>query len=234
MRCTITSDKAEHSQKGVRMTELPFRKELSKELLQALRAEGFTGSGTTLRRITKPLIHVFNIQAGTGRFAGSFFLNLGVHLEHLQLPGGSLLSSAEKITAAECLFSMRIAPPHREASWRYPNTEERMSKLLAEIHEEWVTHGRAFFDCYSFPESFEQLINECNPVTTDPYRLVLNARIALRLGDLQRAVAFAQNVLNRLGVWEVFRCESLSLIQEARNAGYLDPSEIRKQLNWPV
>jgi len=54
------------------------------------------------------------------------------------------------------------------------------------------------------------------------------------LGDLQRATAFAQNVLNRLGVWEVFRSECLLLIQDARNAGHPDPLEIRKQIGWPV
>jgi hypothetical protein len=215
------------------MTEHPFRKKLSKELFSVLRAEGFKGSGATLRRNSKPLIHVFNIQAGTKLYAGGCFINLGVHLEGLQLPGGSLLASAEKITEPECLFRTRIDPPRGEPSWRYPTDEGSMNKLLAEIQEEWVNHGRAFFDSYSYPESFEKLINECNLVTTDAYRLVLNARIALRLGDLPRAVAFAQNVLNRLGVWEVFRSECLLLMQDAKDAGYFGPAESRKQLNWP-
>jgi len=84
------------------MAEHPFRKFLAKELFPVLRAEGFKGSGTTLRRTAKPLIHVFNIQAGTNLYANCCFINLGLHIESLQMPGGGPLVSAERIMEYEC------------------------------------------------------------------------------------------------------------------------------------
>lgn len=42
--------------------EHAFRKALPRALWRTLRADGFNGSGNTLRRVALPLVHVFNIQ----------------------------------------------------------------------------------------------------------------------------------------------------------------------------
>lgn len=51
-----------------------FLRLLSKHFYPLIRAEGFKGSGSTLRRIDGPLLHIINIQGSSA--ADGFYVNL--------------------------------------------------------------------------------------------------------------------------------------------------------------
>ena len=99
------------------ITRTTFLKLLTKQLFPVLKAEGFEGSGQTLRRIRGPVVHVFNVQAASGGKA--CYLNLGAHFDFLPGEGGSFVPTAE-IEEAHCIFRDRIDPPPGEAfGWAY-------------------------------------------------------------------------------------------------------------------
>lgn len=68
------------------MDRTTFMKALGARLYPILRANGFKGSGATLRRIKEPIVHVFNVQGSAG--SAQCYLNLGAHLTFLPGAGG--------------------------------------------------------------------------------------------------------------------------------------------------
>src|SRR5262245_59375256 len=97
--------------------EHAFRRNLQKSLWRALRAEGFSGSGNTLRRLDLPIIHVFNIQGSPP--GGSCYLNLGSHLAFLPAEGGEAVAPADMLEY-HCAFRGRVEPaPGPAFGWAY-------------------------------------------------------------------------------------------------------------------
>ena len=90
------------------MTRTAFLKLLTRHLYPVLKAEGFEGSGQTLRRIRGPIVHVFNVQGASGGKA--CYLNLGAHYDFLPCEGGAFVPPAE-IEESHCVFRERIDPP---------------------------------------------------------------------------------------------------------------------------
>lgn len=169
---------------------------LSKHLYPVLRAEGFKGSGTTLRRARGPVVHVFNVQGSSG--SQHCYLNLGAHLTFLPAEGG-LPVVPDKLEESHCVFRGRIHPPPGPGfGWVYGDSEEDALESVAFIVSEWPLLGHAFFTPYeSFPESFEALISLAQPDAVQPRMCLHYARIAVELGQSDAALAFARSGLER-------------------------------------
>jgi hypothetical protein len=171
---------------------------LSKHLYPILRAEGFKGSGTTLRRINGQVIHVFHVQGSSS--GTQCYLNLGVHLSFLPTAGGAVVPP-EKIEEPHCVFRERMEPPPGpQFGWAYCGTVEEALTNVEFIVSEWLSLGRAFFGRYkSFPESFAALVSQVPPSSIHPAHCLHYARIATELGQIEAAAAFAKSGLERAG-----------------------------------
>ena len=164
-----------------------FLKVLADRFYPVLRDQGFQGSGTTLRRVQEPLVHVVNIQGSSS--ADGFYVNLGAHLLFLPKEGGGS-AVAGTLEESECAFRGRIDPSNTIGRWPYARTS--IEKLL----KEWPRQGEAFFRQYSvFPDDFRKLVEAALVSAPRPYDGLKYARIAARLGARAEAVTIAQRAL---------------------------------------
>jgi hypothetical protein len=178
---------------GNRLDRTTFTKLLAARLYPLLRAEGFRGSGTTLRRLSPQTVHVFNVQGSTG--AVRCYLNLGCHFGFLPVIGGGELSA---ISESQCAFRARIeSPPEQPFGWYYGQSEPEAVANVNRIIEEWPRQARRFFDQHAYPEGLAKLVADALPTQTHPAQLLLLGRIAVHLGQAQRAAEFSNAALAR-------------------------------------
>ena len=173
-----------------------FAKLLATRLYPVLRAEGFRGSGATLRRIAGPVVHVFNLQGSVG--GQRCYLNLGAHV--LLLPHGEGdAPDPKKIMEYDCLFRDRLEPPvAHPQGWLYGDSEEAAESMAALVVEAWHRQAAPFFARYAtYPGDFDRLVNELDADGLHPGRCLDMARLAMHLGFSSRAAAIAQSALPR-------------------------------------
>jgi hypothetical protein len=164
-----------------------FLKVLAERFYPVLRDQGFKGSGTTLRRVREPVIHVVNIQGSSS--ADGFYVNLGAHLDFLPTEGGGSVGPGQ-LHEADCAFRDRIDPPPKLRRWPYARTS--VGKLLSE----WERQGPAFFEKYSvFPDDFRVIVEAAVATPPAPYDGLKYARIASHLGLRDQAAALARVAL---------------------------------------
>jgi hypothetical protein len=173
------------------MDRSSFLKLLAKEFYPVLRAEGFRGSGTTVRRIDEPLIHVFNVQGSSS--GGRFYMNLGAHLSFLPPEGGQAIAPA-LLQEAHCIFRDRIDPPTgQQFGWAYGKTPEEAAEIVEFIISEWQRQAQPFFQRYgTYPASFLSLLSQVNRDEIHPRTSLHYSRIADHLGMIDRAITFAK------------------------------------------
>lgn len=178
------------------MTRSAFLKLLARHLYPVLKAEGFEGTGQTLRRVRGPLVHVFNVQGASGGKA--CYLNLGAHYDFLPCEGGAFVLPAE-IEESHCVFRERIEPPPGAAfGWAYGPDPASAEENVAFIVSEWARQGHAFFAEHdAYPASCERLLQQAEPDAIHPARTLILARIARHLGDTARARALVRSGLAR-------------------------------------
>jgi hypothetical protein len=178
------------------MDRSQFIKALAGRLYPILRAEGFRGSGTTLRRTNAPVVHVFNVQGSSS--GARCYVNLGAHLLFLPTAGGGEPDAAT-LKEYECVFRERIDPPPGSAfGWSYGETAEEMHETIELVCEYWTLFGQSFFNRYSeYPQSFVSLLNEVDASKVHPMDLLNFARIASHLGDRVRCASLAKEGLKR-------------------------------------
>lgn len=171
-----------------------FTKILTEDFYPLLRKEGFKGSGSTLRRINGPLIHVFNVQGSSG--GERCYINLGAHLAFLSPPR----VVPAKIAHYECHFRDRIEPVEQERfGWPYGESDRDALANVEDISRAWLSQGHAFFARYdSYPESFVPLVQEFSVLRHHYGSFLVMVNIARRLGLEQRAVEIAQEGLSIL------------------------------------
>ena len=169
-----------------------FTRLLAKSFYPMLRDEGFKGSGTTLRRIRGPLLHVFNLQGSSG--GKGFYVNLGAHLEFL---GGGDLNNVRE---SGCAFRCRMDPAdNRALRWSYPGNEREAGPAINLLASAWTKSGQAFFTRYAaYPESFEQLLASAESSTMRPTEVLTYARISRQLGHQGRANKMVREALPRV------------------------------------
>jgi Domain of unknown function (DUF4304) len=173
-----------------------FLRLVSQRLYPALRATGFRGSGTTLRRIDVPVVHVFNVQGGSA--GNEFFVNLGATLTNLQMHGVTP-TSACTLKEYQCVFRERVDPPAQpNRAWPYPHSDAEAEQTLndlstqyAAIAEPWLAlHGK-------WPESFVDLVEAGDALEPPAAHMLVLARIALVLHRTQRAGLLGRAALER-------------------------------------
>jgi hypothetical protein len=168
-----------------------FPKALQQRLWPVLRAEGFVGSGTTLRRFRGTVVHVFNIQgSSTG---ARCYLNLGAHLDFLPAEGG-LSIEPKKLTESHCAFRGRIDPPPGAAfGWAYLDDVVAAQESIEFAVEAWRIEGRPFFEVYAeYPDAFRALVNKASAAELHPRSTLTYGRIALQLREVRRAEELAR------------------------------------------
>ncbi len=171
-------------------------KSLSAQLYPILRAEGFKGSGNTLRRVNDQVVHVFNVQGSSG--GETCYLNLGAHLTFLPMPGGGE-PDAKTLKECECVFRDRFDPPAGSGfGWSYGHNQDELNETVAYIRDHWSIYAHPFFDRYSrFPDSFVRLVDDVDSSAVHPIELLTLARIAARVHKITRAQSLAQDALRR-------------------------------------
>ncbi len=193
------------------MNTQAFTKLLSRHLYPVLRADGFRGSGATLRRISGPLVHVFNVQgSSTGNRC---YLNLGAHLSFLS---PSCDWKPEKFLEYQCAFRSRIEPPTDQSlGWSYELGEANALAIVAA----WESQGKPFFERYaSYPNQFSRLVAEFVPEEAHPAVCLTMARIATQLGLQTNATSIAESGLRRVGAQATGLRHSLSQMLAGNNA----------------
>ncbi len=176
------------------MDRTAFLRLLSRQLFPQLRADGFAGSGSTLRRSIGPVLQVFNVQGSTD--ATSFFVNLGATLLPL-VPGPEPVAS--EVKEYQCIFRARLHPsdPPRQA-WAYGETEDDAADVAARLHDAYRTRGRAWFDDHGgAPGSLRRRIEDPAAMALHPAHVLSMARIAEQIGDIDRCRQLASEGLRR-------------------------------------
>ena len=172
-----------------------FLKALAEKFYPSLRAESFRGSGTTLRRVQEPVIHVVNIQGSSS--AAGFYVNLGAHLAFLPMEGGGPCVPT-RLKEYECAFRDRIDPPPGAppGTWSYGRSVAEAEAIIDELIQEWGRQGQAFFKRYSqFPDGFADLVQVAVASPPHPRDGLKYARIAVRLGLREQAISLASQAL---------------------------------------
>ena len=119
-----------------------FTSLLSKHLYPRLRAEGFRGSGTTLRRVEEPVVEVFNVQGSSG--GDRCYFNLGLHLTFLPAEGGQLVAPRD-LSESHCAFRARIDPPAgQQFGWSYGSSESEAESNASRAVLEWERQAKPF------------------------------------------------------------------------------------------
>ncbi|MBB3914823.1 DUF4304 domain-containing protein [Rhizobium fabae] len=196
------------------MNKSAFLKLLATHLYPVLRAEGFKGSGQTLRRIQAPVVHVFNVQSS--RDGSHCYLNLGAHLTFLPWEGGSS-GEPNLISEAHCVFRDRMQPPPGPGhGWSYCSSPQEAEENVRFIVSEWERTGRAFFQRYThYPDCFKRLLESESPERISPRAALHLARIAVELSDQDRARTFIKSGLAQASERAtILKSELMSLAQK--------------------
>jgi hypothetical protein len=114
-----------------------------------LRAEGFTGSGRTFRRIRNDQIHVVNIQGSS--YGGQFAVNLAI--QPIEIP--DVLGNdpdSKKITESACEFRRRLSESGADQWWSYDDLTS-LEKAMNNAAKVYETYGRPAFEAMSMQPS---------------------------------------------------------------------------------
>ena len=119
-------------------------------LAPILREDGFTGSGSTFRRLTDGWVQVVNVQGA--RQGGSFAINLATHpLAVPDIEGKD--PDPKKITQELCEFRRRLSEDEADQWWKYEQTEESMASAMKAAASVYQNVGRVLLAGISGPSS---------------------------------------------------------------------------------
>jgi hypothetical protein len=185
-----------------------FLAQIKQVFVPVLKADGFTGSGNTYRRVTGDVIHVLTLQGSVS--GGRCCVCLGIHLSFL--PGQGSLSAPDPkiIDVPDCEFSSRLTPlGQSDAWWPYGVSEDEARESAESICRLYQQIGAPYFQRFStFPEDFTRVTPAMLTAGGElPFpsggtfvQLALAlARIAQRVGRVEDARQFAETGLERVG-----------------------------------
>lgn len=184
-----------------------FQDALGRTLLPMLRADGFTGSGQTMRRLITPVIQVINIQGS--RYGGSCCVNLGLHLQFLPTSLGEV-PKFKTFTEPLCWFRRRLAQENESDHWwEYGSSEAEACSSASDLVATYSERGAPHFARWTeFPGRFLEVTVErlaqgdhgCLPARLTAVSAALAmARIHAHLANADLARAFASFGLANLG-----------------------------------
>ena len=178
------------------MDRKSFLKLLRELYFPELRGIGFKGSGTTLRRINEPVIHVVNIQ-GSSSFE-TCYVNLGAHLTFLPTEGGGSFIP-NKIKEYECSFRKRVVPPSDSSHpgcWPYGHNEKQARSVIEQLVVAWKNQGERFFSALSsYPQDFTRIVRNAILDPPHPRDALTFGRIGMELGMHEEAEVIAKHAL---------------------------------------
>lgn len=115
---------------------------LRNHFVPSLRADGFSGSGRTFRRVSDGWVQVINVQGS--RYGGQFAVNLGLQpLSIFHVLGEA--PDPKKITESLCEFRRRLSDSGADQWWAYEPTQESMNEAAREACAVYETIGRDLF-----------------------------------------------------------------------------------------
>lgn len=180
-------------------TPLRLESSIKEHLAPILRADGFSGSGRTYRRVVGDLIHVVNVQGS--RYGGQFAINLAIHPTCIPDVLGEL-PDPKKITEAQCEFRRRLTDSGSDQWWSYENSPESMVAAVKAAANVYNVVGRkilAPFTSESSPlhvvtaESFERSQPNFHGFASTKVRMALAlARFRKAKGHTEAAHEFAK------------------------------------------
>ena len=199
------------------MNHAVFTSLLASRLYPLLRAEGFRGTGSTLRRVNAPVVHIFNVQAAST--ADRCYLNLGAHLTFLPPEGGQVVEP-QHMKENHCAFRTRVNPPQDQAfGWSYGASEAETRANVERVLEAWKKQAKPYFASYGdFPAGFLTLIAGATPATAHPANALTLARVALELGNREAAKALVSAALERISPGATGLQYDLTQVLRAANA----------------
>ena len=114
-------------------------------LAPILRADGFSGSGRTFRRVVGDWIHVVNVQGS--RYGGQFAVNLAVQPTAIPDVRGNT-PDPKKITEELCEFRRRMSESEarQDKWWKHAPTAESMTEAMREAAAMYIQVGRRLLD----------------------------------------------------------------------------------------
>lgn len=184
-----------------------FQKLLKREFHPVLRAEGFKGSGATLRRMVGERVDVVNVQGS--QWGGRCYVNLGVHFRFLPDSCGKQVDPA-KVLEFHCVFRSRMDhPPTRKkpvecSEWAYGEDDAAAERSVRDMVELFRNSGAAYFQCF---EPFPGALTRITPADIDtgeyqrlpPFKhygkeivALFLARVMKHLGHVPKCRAFAR------------------------------------------
>ena len=115
-----------------------------------LRADGFTGSGRTFRRVTGDFVQVLNVQGS--QTGGQFAINLGI--QPLRIPDvRGEKTDPKKITEVLCEFRRRLSESGADQWWKYGATQESMNDAMSAAAAVYRSKGREILEGFESPAS---------------------------------------------------------------------------------
>lgn len=162
-----------------------------------LRADGFTGSGRTFRRVRNGQIQVINVQGS--RYGGEFAVNLAIQPIGIPDVLGNI-PDVKTISVSKCELRRRLSESGEDQWWRYDD-QASLEHAVDDARKVYEAHGRVLFQAMSTSPSpldtitVEQLAD--GPVrlygfaTTKVRLTLLLARLRETEGRISDAVSFA-------------------------------------------
>ncbi|MGZ3239487.1 MAG: DUF4304 domain-containing protein [Burkholderiaceae bacterium] len=194
---------------------------IKEHLAPLLRADGFTGSGRTFRRIVGDFIQVVNVQGS--RYGGQFAINLGIQPICVFDVLGQV-PDKKKITESLCEFRRRLSASGADQWWKHDTTKESMDSAVKAAAVVYCEKGRQFLggcEGTSSPfhlitaEAFEQGNYNLNGFGSTVVRITLVlARFRKAQGRFEEAKEFARVGLTAVGNASALRRELESLCAE--------------------
>ena len=180
-----------------------FRTQLRTKLAPLLRAEGFSGSGVTFRRVRGEVIQLLHVQGS--RYGDSCCVELCVHLTFLPTKLNHP-ADPKNIRFADCEFRRRLAPEgESDYWWAYGSNEVEAAGSVARLVDSVQHSALPHFDRFgNFPGWFEGITPQV--IASDSYgdfgvlpgdltvarAALAMARIAAHLGRPEHAQEFAE------------------------------------------
>jgi len=185
-----------------------FHNQIKQVFIPVLKADGFSGSGNTYRRVRGDVIHVVALQGSVN--GERCCVCLGIHLSFLPGSGAPTTSDPTKIEEPDCEFRTRLTPSGQsDAWWPYGTTESEAKESAESICSLYQQIGAPYFDRFSsFPDDFTRVTPAMLTSQAElPFpkggtfvRLALAlARIAQRVGRNEDARQFAEAGLAKVG-----------------------------------
>lgn len=193
---------------------------IKEHLAPLLRADGFSGSGRTFRRVVGDFVQVINVQGS--RYGGQFAVNLAIQpLCILDVVGE--VPDPKKITEELCEFRRRLSESNTGQWWEHDGSQESMNTAIKAAAIVYCTIGRQIFENFNSsvppmhlvtPEAFENGQYNFQGFGSSNVRMALAlARLWQAKGHKEAAKKFAIIGLATIGNASGLRRELESIVE---------------------